>query len=209
MTLVGKQSLQQPDDSSVFLTGGGQTRRDMTDSLFCRWDAAIDYNAVPQVGANLNDGKSSRLFEQTVTSEPIIRDDQSQLNHSFSDQQPLYSSMAFSSITHPGASINSLFCTWEAGIETNVLPHYTNTANQEEYSEPSSLPPPSSETATDCALSNYVDFEARMLLDYSTTHAKPHMSTLQANYGSIASLFCTCILMQIPIYLVGKDLIAL
>ena len=51
MTLVGKQSLQQPDDSSVFLTGGGQTRRDMTDSLFCRWDAAIDYNAVPQVGA--------------------------------------------------------------------------------------------------------------------------------------------------------------
>ena len=191
MTLVGKQSPQQPDDSSVFLTGGDQTRRDMTDSLFCTWDAAIDYSAVPQAGANLNDGKSSRLFEQTITLEPIIRDDQLQLNYSFSDQQPLYSSMASSTINHPGASINSLFCTWEVGIETNVLPHYTNTANQEEFSESSSLPPPSSEIATDCALLNYADFEARMLLDYSTTYAEPHMSTLQANCGLIASLFCT------------------
>lgn len=71
----------------------------------------------------------------------------------------------------------------------NVFPPSTNTANQDEYSEPSSILSLVSK-ATDCDLLNCAGFEVRML-DYSRTDSKPHISVPQASYNSIASLFCT------------------
>lgn len=113
MISAEKQPSQQ-SGSSVFRIDRGHTRRDLIDSLFCKWDAAIDYNALLQLEANVNDGQSSQLKE-TATLEPTMNHDQSQLNYVSSELQPNYNSVASSSdltsIPHFGGSINSFFCT--------------------------------------------------------------------------------------------------
>lgn len=71
-----------------------------------------------------------------------------------------------------------------------MLVPFTNTANQNEYSELSSILSLVLKTATDCDLLNCAGFEMKML-DYSRTHAESYINVPQANYNSIISLFCT------------------
>ena len=171
-----EKSLSQQSDSSIFRIDRGHTRRDLLDSLFCTWDAVIDYNALSQLEINVNGGQSSQLKQPAIL-EPTMSHDQSQLNHVSSELRSNHDSVASSSdlisISHIEGSINSLFCTWDAGVDTNVLPQPTNIANQDEYSEPSLILSFVFKAAIDCELENYAGFQIK-ILDYFKIHSETH-----------------------------------
>jgi len=182
---AGLRPIHQPP-SSGFLAELAQTSLDPISSVFCTWQAGTDMNTLPQLSPNTGQEQHARPPMRPLASE-TARATNSQSHSNYIPPAGLQtpfdpaSSQSHLGVAQTRNSVDSLFCTWEAGIDMNALPQLTVDAHQEGSSRSSLMPP----IALGAAANNFDPYD----LD---THSTAYSSSLvgQTIPGNTQGSFC-------------------
>ena len=144
-TSAGLRPIHQPP-SSGFPAELAQTSLDPISSVFCTWQAGTDMNTLPQSSPNTGQKQHARPPMRPLASATARATNR----RSHSNYIPLAglqtpfdpaSSQSHLGVAQTQNSVDSLFCTWKAGIDMNALPQLTVDAHQGGYSRSSVMPP--------------------------------------------------------------------
>ena len=191
-TSDGLRPIHQPA-SSGFPADMAQTSLDPISSVFCTWQAGTDMNTLPQLSPNTGQGQHARPPMRPLASE-TARATNSQSHSTFippAGLQPPFdpaSPQSHLGVAQTRNSVDSLFCTWEAGIDMNALPQLTFDAHQG-GSSPSSLMPPIALGAAANKLDSY-DLDAHSTAYSSSLAGQTMPGSTQGSFSPTA-VFCT------------------